>query len=486
MKEPVLRHALLLTACVALSACGLAGCAVGPDYARPSAPAPAAYKEAAGWSPAAPADALDRGDWWTLFGDPVLNDLAGQVKVSNQNIAAAEAAYRQARALVSEQRAALFPTVNLTGSGTRSGGGSGGGTTIVNPDGSTSGGGGGTRSTYRASLGASWEIDVWGRIRRTVEVARANAQASEADLANATLSAQAELAVNYFGARQSEAEVALNQATVDGYRRTAQIARNRYNVGTVAHSELLQAETQLANAQSDLEDSHRQRAVYEHAIAVLVGKAPGDFTLPPSTVEAAPPQIPAGVPSTLLQRRPDIASAERRVAAANAQIGVAEAAWFPDLTLNGSYGLASTALGSLFNASNTVWSFGASAAETLFNGGARVAQVKGARAAYDQTVAEYRQTVLTALQDVEDQLTAAAVLERQYVLRQQASAAADAAERMVSNQYQAGQVSYVELFTAQTSAYAARRALAQTRAQRQTAAVTLIQALGGGWRQPTP
>ena len=485
MNKPALRPALLLTASVALVGCALAGCAVGPDYKRPAAPVSAAYKEASGWSPAAPADALDRGDWWTLFGDPVLNDLAGQVKVSNQNIAAAEAAYRQARALVAEQRAALFPTVSLSGSATRSGGGSGGSTTIVNADGSTSGGGG-TRNTYRASLGASWEVDVWGRIRRTVEAAKANAQASEADLANATLSAQAELATNYFGARQSEAQVALDQATVDGYRRTAQIARNRYNAGTVAHSELLQAETQLASAQSDLADSQRQRAVYEHAIAVLVGKAPGDFTLPAAIVEAAPPQIPAGVPSTLLQRRPDIAAAERRVAAANAQIGVAEAAWFPDLTLNGSYGFASTALGSLFNASNNVWSFGAAAAETLFNGGARVAQVKGARAGYDQTVAEYRQTVLTALQDVEDQLTAAAVLERQYVLRQQASAAADAAEKMVSNQYREGQVSYVELFTAQTSAYAARSALAQTRAQRQTAAVTLIQALGGGWRRPTP
>jgi len=466
-----------------LASAALAGCAVGPDYARPAAPVSATYKEAAGWSPAAPADALDRGDWWTLFGDPVLNDLAGQVKVSNQNIAAAEAAYRQARALVAEQRAALFPTVNLTGSATRSGGGSGGSTTIVNSDGSTSGGGGGTRSTYRASLGASWEPDVWGRIRRTVEAAKADAQASEADLANATLSAQAELAVNYFGARQAEADIALDQATVDGYGRTAQIARNRYNAGTIAHSELLQAETQFANAQADLEGSRQQRAVYEHAIAVLVGKAPGDFSLPPAVVVATAPQIPAGVPSALLQRRPDIAAAERRMASANARIGVAGAAYFPDLTLNGSYGFASTALGALFNASNSIWSFGLAGAETLFDAGARHAQVKGARAAYDQTVAQYRQTVLTALQDVEDQLTASAVLERQYALRQQASAAADAAETMVANQYQAGQVSYVEVFTAQSSAYTARSALAQARAQRQTTAVTLIQALGGGWRQ---
>ena len=485
MKEPVMRPTVMLPACLALAAgLALAGCAVGPDYARPAAPLSATYKEAAGWSPAAPADALDRGDWWVLFGDPVLDDLAARVKVSNQNVAAAEAAYRQARALVAQQRAGLFPTIDLTGSGTRSGGGSGGGTIIVNPDGSTSGGaGGGTRSTYRASLGASWEIDVWGRIRRTVEAARADAQASQADLANATLSAQGELAVNYFGARQAEAEIALDQATVDGYRRTADITRNRYNAGIIPHSDLLQAETQLANAQADLEGSKQQRAVFEHAIAVLVGEAPGNFSLAPATTAAVAPQIPAGVPSTLLQRRPDIAAAERRVAAANARIGVARAAYFPDLTLNGSDGFASAALSALFNASNSVWSYGLSGAEALFDGGARRAQVKGARAGYDQAVAQYRQTVLVALQDVEDQLTASAVLERQHVLRQQASTAADAAERMIANRYQAGQVSYVEVFTAQASAYAARKALAQAQAQRQTAAVSLIQALGGGWRQ---
>lgn len=477
-----MRLSLMLLSCAAL-----AGCAVGPNYERPSAPLSATYKEAAGWSPAAPADGLDRGQWWTLFGDPVLNDLAGRVKVSNQNVAAAEAAYRQSRALVAQQRAGLFPTIDLTGSGSRSGGGSGGGAIIVNPDGSTGGGGGGeARTTYRASLGGSWEIDVWGRIRRTIEAARADAQASEADLANATLSAQGELAVNYFGARQAQAALAIDQATVDGYQRTTQITRNRYNAGLVAHSDLLQAETQLANAQADLEGSRQQAAVYEHAIAVLVGEAPGNFTLAPATTPAAVPQIPAGLPSTLLQRRPDIAAAERRVAAANARIGVAKAAYYPDLILNGSYGFASSALSALFESPSNLWSYGASAAETLFDAGAQRAQVKGAEATYDQTVAQYRQTVLTALQDVEDQLTASAVLERQYVLRQQASTAADAAERMVANQYQAGQVSFVEVFTAQTTAYTARQALIQAQAQRQTTAVALIQALGGGWEQPTP
>ncbi|MDB5423396.1 MAG: outer rane efflux protein NodT family [Phenylobacterium sp.] len=475
------RTPLTLIACAAL-----AGCAVGPNYARPSAPISPAYKEAAGWSPAAPADAVDRGDWWSLFGDPVLDGLEARVKVSNQNIAAAEAAYRQARALVSEQRAGLFPTVNLTGGATRSGNGGGGGVVVVNPDGTTttSGGSGRSRTNYRATLGGSWEPDVWGRIRRAVEGASASAQASEADLANATLSAQGELAVDYFGLREADAEAAINQATVEGYRRTVQITQNRFNAGTVPHSDLLQAQTQLANAQASLAGSQQQRATFEHAIAVLTGEAPGNFSLPPAAWTANAPAIPPGVPSTLLQRRPDIAAAERRMAAANAQIGVARAAYFPSLTLNGSYGFAASALGGLFSASNSLWSYGLSAAETLFDGGLRKAQVKGARAAYDQTVAQYRQTVLTALQDVEDQLAATRALEAQYVLRRQAAAAADAAAAMVQNQYQAGLVSYVEVFTAQTSAYAARTALAQAQAQRQTTAVALIQALGGGWRVP--
>jgi len=473
---------------ILLTCAALAGCAAGPNYARPSAPISPTYKEAAGWSPAAPADALDRGDWWSLFGDPTLDALEARVKVSNQNIAAAEAAYRQARALVSEQRAALFPTVNLTGGATRTGNGGGGGTTVVNADGSTTttGGSGGSRTNYRASLGGSWEPDVWGRIRRTVEGAKAGAQASEADLANATLSAQGELAANYFGLRASDAEMALDQATVDGYRRTAEITQNRFNAGTVAHSDLLQAQTQLANAQADLAATQQQRATYEHAIAVLVGEAPGNFTLAPAAWTANAPAIPPGVPSTLLQRRPDIAAAERRMAQANAQIGVQRAAYFPDLTLSGSYGFSSTGLGNLFNASNSLWSYGLAVAETVFDGGARKARVKEARAAYDQTVAQYRQTVLTALQDVEDQLIATRVLETQYALRRDASAAADAAEQMVANQYRAGQVSYVEVFTAQNSAYAARRTLAQAQAQRQTTAVALIQALGGGWRTTTP
>ncbi|HEY3695080.1 efflux transporter outer membrane subunit [Phenylobacterium sp.] len=445
----------------------LSACAVGPDYHRPTAPLSAAYKSAEGWSPAIPADALDRGDWWTLFSDQTLNGLAARVAVSNQTIAAAEAAYRQARALVAEQRAALLPVVSLDGGATRSGGS------------------GQPRSTsYRVSLGGTWEPDVWGRIRRTVEAARAQAQVSEADLAAARLSAQGELAADYFLLREADAEIALVQRTVDGYRRTYEITENRYKAGIVAHSDALQAETQLASTQSDLEALLRQRAVFEHAIAVLVGEAPGNFALPPAAWTQRAPEVPVGVPSGLLQRRPDIAAAERRVAAANAQIGVATAAFFPDITLSGSYGTAASQIGKLFSASSSVWSFGVAAAETIFDAGARRAQVRGARAAYDVAVANYRQTVLTALQDVEDQLTAAQVLARQEALLRQASAAADQAEQMVLNQYKAGRVSYVEVVTAQAAALGARRALVQTIVDRQTTAVALIQALGGGWKAP--
>ena len=458
-----------------LAGSALAGCAVGPTYVRPISPISPTYKSLQGWSPAAPADALDRGPWWTLFGDPTLDGLMGRVNVSNQTLIAAEAAYRQARALVAEQRAALFPTVGLDGGATRTGG-----------RGSTTDSTGATVSrdrstTYRVNLGASWEPDVWGRIRRTIEAAKAQAQASEADLAAARLSTQGELAADYFLLRESDAEISLVQSTIAAYQRNAQITENRYRQGVVARSDSLQAQTQLANAQADLEGLTRQRATFEHAIAVLVGEAPGNFALPPAAWIERVPEIPPGVPSALLQRRPDIAAAERRAAAANAQIGVAQAAWFPDITLTGSYGGTASQIGNLLSASNTVWSLGAALAETLFDAGARGARVRGARAAYDQAVAEYRQTVLTALQDVEDQLTATQVLARQHELRRQASTAADQTEQILLNQYNAGRVSYLEVVVAQASALSARRTLVQAAVDRQTTAVALIQALGGGW-----
>ena len=488
MKHALFRSAahIRLASLAMMSAAAFAGCAVGPNYVRPSAPISPTFKEAAGWSPAAPADTLDRGDWWTLFGDPTLNALAAKVQVSNQNIVAAEAAYREARAVVSQQRASLFPTVNLTGGGNRSGSGGGGGTLIVNPDGSTSGGsgGGGSRSTYRASIGATWEPDVWGRIRRSIEGSKALAEASAADLASARLSAQGELATDYFGLREIDAEIAMDQATVAAYQRALTIAQNRYNAAIAPRSDVLQAQTQLFNAQADLASAQQQRANFEHAIAVLTGEAPGNFSLAPAPWTETVPDVPPGVPSTLLQRRPDIAAAERRVQNANAQIGVQTAAYFPDLTLTGSYGFAAGELGHLFSSANSLWSYGASVAETIFDAGARRARVNQAKAAHDQAVAQYRETVLEALQDVEDQLAATRILARQSDLRRQASAAADQAEQIVTNQYKAGTVDYTTVVAAQTSAYQARRAMAQAAAQRQTTAVALIQSLGGGWKTP--
>ena len=483
MKQSVLRLSSLLMASAALAG-PLAGYAVGPNYVRPSAPMAPAFKEAAGWSPAAPADALDRGDWWTLFKDPILDGLEAKVQVNNQNVIAAEAAYRQARALVAQDRGQLFPAINLNGSGTKSGSKGGSGSVVTGADGTPiiTGGGSKSSSSYRASIGASWEPDVWGRIWRTIEAASSNAQASAADLASARLSAQGELATDYFGLREADAEMAIDQATVAAYQRALTIAQNRYSAGVTVRSDVYQAQTQLANAQADLAGSQQTRANFEHAIAVLVGEAPGAFSLPPAAWVANVPALPATVPSALLQRRPDIAGAERRVQAANAQIGVQTAAFFPDITLSGSYGFASSGLSGLIASSNSLWSYGASVAETVFNGGARLAAVRGARAARDQAVARYRETVLEAMQTVENQLSATDVLARQAELRRQASAAADAAETIVFNQYKSGQVAYSSVVTAQTSAYQARRAVTQIAAQRQTTAVALIQALGGGWK----
>lgn len=450
----------------------LAGCAVGPTYQVPATPEPAAYKEAASpgsaeWRPAAPADTLDRGPWWTLFNDPVLNQLAEQVEVSNQNVAAAVASYAQARALVAAQRASLFPSVALNLSGDRSGG---------------RGNDSDSASSYRLNIGGSWEPDIWGRLRAGVTSAGAGAEASAADLAAARLSAQGELAVNYFSLRQNDAQRALLAATIEGYERVLQITRNRFDAAIAARSDVLQAETQLANARIDDLSLTRQRAQLEHAIAILLGKAPADFALAPAPWQARVPEVPVGVPSSLLQRRPDIAAAERRVAAANAQIGIARSAYYPNIGLTGSVASGGSKVGDLFKASNLLWSVGASVAQSLFNAGATRANVAGAEAQHQETVARYRQTVLDAFGDVENQLIATRVLAQQQALRQQASEAADQVEAQMLNRYKAGQVGYTEVVQAQATALSARRALVQVQADRQTTAIALIQSLGGGWQ----
>jgi NodT family efflux transporter outer membrane factor (OMF) lipoprotein len=462
----VYRSALALALATALAGCA----AVGPEYALPETPTSAAWKSApaaAGWLPAAPADALDRGEWWKLFNDPTLDELAARVQVSNQNIAAAVASYAQAQALVRGQRAALLPSLTASASDRRSG--------PINGDSSS--------EALAASLNASWAPDLWGRLRRSVESAQASVQASEADLASARLSVTGALASNYFSLREADAELRILDATLEGYERSLQIARNRYEAGLAAPSDVQQAETLLINTRADRVALQRTRDTLEHAIAVLTGAAPAGFSLPASPDwRPVVPGVPAGVPSTLLQRRPDIAAAERSVAAANAQIGVARSAYYPSLTLSGSVGSNASRLFDLFSAANTLWALGLSVAQTLFDGGAIDASVAAAQAGHEAAVARYRQTVLSAFQNVEDQLTAAASLAEQETLRRQASAAADRTEQQFLNRYRAGTVDYTSVVSVQASALSARRALLQVLVSRQTSAVALIQALGGGWQ----
>ena len=453
----------------------LGGCAVGPDYQRPATPDVSRFKEAEGWVPAAPADALERGPWWSLFGDPVLDQLANRVNVSNQNVAASVAAYAQARAVVREQRAALFPSVTLDGGGNRS-------HTSSSASSAGNSGSGRTGNNYQLSIGGSWEPDVWGRLERVADGAQASAKASAADLASARLSAQGELAVNYLTLRQVDAQKALLQSTIDGYQRTLEITQNRYNAGISAKTDLLQAQTQLATTRADAAGLIRQRAQLEHAIAVLTGEAPGNFSLATAVWSPSVPEVPVSLPSTLLQRRPDIAAAERRVAVTNEQIGIARSAYYPRFSLGASYGFGASRVADLFSASTSVWSWGLSAAQTLFNAGATSARVEGSEAAHAQAVARYRQTVLTAFQGVEDQLAATRILLIQQDLRRQAAQAADQVEQQVLNRYRSGQVGYSEVVTAQATALNARRALVQSTADRQTTAVALIQSMGGGWQ----
>lgn len=465
MKPSPLHRPAASLLCVVLL---LAGCAnLAPNYEVPDVDTPVAFKEGQGaWVPAAPADLLERGPWWELFDDPVLSALADQASVTNQNVAQAVGAYQQARALTRGQRASLFPQVNLDAGSNRSGG----------PDTPT-------RSTYRVSIGASWEPDVFGRLRLGIENARAGEQASAADLAAATLAAQGEVATDYFGLRETDVLLALQRQTIAGYQRSLQITRNRYEAGVVAKTDVLQAQSQLANAQADLLALERQRGNYEHAIAVLVGRAPANFAIAPDPKWSVKvPSLPPVLPSTLLQRRPDIAAAERAVAAANASVGIARAGYYPDLTLTGSLTSSAARIGDLFSASSLVWAVGSSLAQTLFDGGATAARVDASRAQLNQAAARYRQAVLSAFQDVEDQLLAIRILREQQALRAQASRDADLVEQQVLNRYQVGQVVYTEVITAQIQAASARRALVQSQIDRQIAAVALIQATGGGWR----
>jgi NodT family efflux transporter outer membrane factor (OMF) lipoprotein len=457
----------------------LSGCLVGPHYQRPAVATPPAFKEAAGWTPAQPSDAAERKDWWTVFGDPVLNDLEARVNVSNQTLAGAEAAYREAHALVAQDRAALFPTITLSASDTATK--SAGGSSIVTNGVSSGGSGGGVHTTYEPTIGGTWAPDIWGAVRRQIQNAKANAQASAATLANARLSAQTELAADYISLRQLDEEKRIFDDTVAAYQRSLQIAENKYKVGNAAKSDVLSARGLLLTTQATDTDLEQQRARMEHAIAILTGSAPADLPLPSGPWSLKLPEIPAAVPSVLLQRRPDIAAAERSADAANALIGVQVAAYYPNITLTGQGGFVSSQLGNLFNVSNSFWSVGASAAETLFDAGARAARVRGARAAYDQAVANYRQTVLTAFGQVEDNLAAQRVFAPEQLQLQQAADVTAANEKITLNEYNAGTVDYTTVVSAEAAALSSRNALVGIQANRLTTAIDLIEALGGGW-----
>jgi NodT family efflux transporter outer membrane factor (OMF) lipoprotein len=478
MSEPHLSCPRLGLVSLLLAAGALSACEVGPNYHQPSAPTPQTYKEIKGWTAAQPSDAADRADWWTVFNDPLLNDLEQKVVVSNQNLAAAEAAYRQASAIVSEQRAALWPTLSGNGAATVSQtGGSGG---AIGTNGALISGRG-TVQDYSLQLGATWEPDIWGKVRRQIENAKASAQASAADLANTRLSAQMTLAADYITLRQLDEQKRYDDDTVKAYAESLSITRNKYNAGNAALSDVDAAETQLHNAKAAAIALGQQRDMAEHAIAILVGQPPADLAIGPGPWTLQPVAIPPGVPSTLLQRRPDVASAERQAAAASANIGVATAGYYPNVTLTGTGGTEAESIGALFSPQTFFWNAGVSAAETIFNGGLTHAQVQAARAGYDQAVANYRQAVLTAFGQVEDNLSAQRVLAEEQPELQAAVNSADQDLRIVLNEYKAGTVDYTSVVVAQTADYSAHNAELALEANRLTTTVDLIVALGGGW-----
>jgi NodT family efflux transporter outer membrane factor (OMF) lipoprotein len=462
-----------------LVACSLlGGCLVGP------ATVPPAFKEMRGqpaatavvpgvpipgeWRPASPQDTADRGTWWSIYNDPLLDSLVSQVEVSNQTLKSAEAAYRQSRALIRQNRSALYPTVSASGGPTEIGTGQNRGT-------------GGNAAQFAATGSLSWEIDIWGGIRRTIENASASAQASAGDLAAARLSLQAEVIVDYFSLRVADERRRLFEASVTAYQRSFQIVQNQVNAGIASNVDLAQARTLVQQTQAQVIDSTLQRALFEHAIAALVGKAPAELSIAPAKFPETVPFLDSGIPSALLERRPDIAAAERRMAAANASIGVAVAAYYPNLTLSGSLGFLSGTIGTLFAVGNSVWSLGPQLAGTVIDGGARGGAVDSARAAYDAAVANYRQAVLTAFQDVEDQLANQRILTQEEAIQRLAVASAQEAERLSLNQYLAGTIPYTTVVQTQTTALSNEQTALNVRLARLTASANLVKALGGGW-----
>jgi NodT family efflux transporter outer membrane factor (OMF) lipoprotein len=451
----------------------IAGCMVGPNYRRPAAEVPAAYKEVGDWKQAQPNDQNPAGNWWEIFQDPQLNALEAQVNVSNQNLKAAEAQYTQARALVRYQRAAYFPTIDGGASATRNRISQNRPASVV--------ANGTTYNDFQIPLEMSYEVDVWGRVRRTVESYREQAQASAADLATVNLSMHAQLALDYFQARTLDAEEQLLNSTVTQYQQALDLIESRYAGGLASDLEVQQAKTQLETTRAQAIDVGVARAQYEHAVAVLIGKPPADFSLAALPLTAPPPAIPAGLPSELLERRPDIAAAERRMASANAQIGVAKAAYYPTITLGATGGFESGAISTLLTGPSALWSVGGSAIAPIFDAGRRRANLDQAIAAYDQTVANYRETVLTGFQQVEDNVAALRILENEAQVQAEAVVAAQKYLELANTRYLGGVTSYLEVTTAESAALSDEVTAVSILGRRMVDAVTLVQALGGGW-----
>ncbi len=468
MKVTLKSEFLLLSAAIAL----FAGCTVGPNYVKPTAPVPPAYKETAGWKQAQPRDSVIREKWWEAFNDPYLNSLEEQVNISNQTIIQAEAQYRQALAVVQAYRAGYYPTLSASASAQRLQGSSNLSQTTPRTS---------SVSDFLLSSSLSWELDVWGRVRRQVESGSASAQASAADIESMRLSSQADLAQNYFQLRVVDAQKQLLDATITAYRKTLELTQKKYDNGVVSRIDVLQAETQLKTTEAQAIDIEVQRAQLEHAIALLCGKPASEFAIAVEPLGVTMPLIPVGLPSELLERRPDVASAERVMAAANAQIGVAIAGYYPNITLTAAGGFESSDLSNWLSWPSRLWSIGPSVAETIFDAGLRKAQTDQARAAYDATVASYRQTVLNSFKEVEDNLAALRILEREARAQWEAVDAAHKSEAVAVNQYKEGITSYLNVVTAQTISLTNDRTALDVLNRQLAASILLIKALGGGW-----
>ena len=457
---------------LAIITLGISGCTIGPKYARPTAPVAPAYKELPNdWKIAQPSDAISKGTWWEVYNDPQLNSLEQQIDVSNQTLKAAEDQFIQARAAIQISRSALFP--NVTGS------------LSVSPTGLSSnrplGGTNNYYTEYLIPVDTSYELDVWGRVRRTIEVSRSQAQASAADLANVSLSLHAELALDYFEMRGLDAQHELLDSTVGAYQRALDLTQTRYRGGIASALDVAQADTQLQTTLAEEQDVEVQRAAFEHAIAVLIGKPPSEFTITSLPLQTPPPIIPPGLPSDLLERRPDIAATERVIQAANANVGLAKIAYYPMITLGASGGLESTALGTLVQGPSAFWSLAPQAFETIFEGGLRRGVSEQAKAAFDQSIANYRQTVLSAFQEVEDNLAALRILQQEAGTETAAVAASQRSLDLSNNLYRGGLTNYLQVITAQSIALSDQITAVSILTRRMEASVLLVKAIGGGW-----